>query len=87
MNSQPYASSRGTGDSLPPYVCMLNAHEYELKAENCATAALVAHDRDQSLSLLRQSVVWRNLALRLQLGKRAVLLNLCQFTDDQRMYS
>lgn len=66
---------------------MSNAHEYELKAENCATAALASHDRDQCLELLRQSAVWRNLALRLQLGQRAVLLNLCQFNDDEPMYS
>ena len=62
---------------------MLDAHEYELRAENCATAALGSRDRDQCLAFLQQSAMCRNLALRLQLGKRVVLLNRCQFNDDQ----
>jgi len=66
---------------------MLNAHEYELNAENCATAALGSRDRDEGLEFLRQSAVWRNKALHLLLSSRADLLDVCPFSDEQLTYS
>lgn len=53
---------------------MQTAADFTLMAENCAIAALAATDRDEQLELLLMSAVWRNEALRMQLGERAPML-------------
>jgi len=61
---------------------MQTAADFTLMAENCATAALAATDRDEQLEFLLMSAVWRNEALRVRLGEQAMMLRQCQISDD-----
>lgn len=57
--------------------------EYELKAQNCSAAARVSLNIDDRMEYIRMSAVWRNEALRVDLGDRVILLRLCPFTEEQ----
>lgn len=64
---------------------MQTAADFTLMAENCATAALAAEDRDEQLEFILMAAVWRNEALRARLGKQAPMLRHCPISDDQLM--
>lgn len=64
---------------------MQTAANFTLMAENCATAALAATDRDEQLELILMAAVWRNGALRARLGEQAPMLRQCPISDDQLM--
>lgn len=61
---------------------MQTAADFTLMAENCATAALAATDRDEQLELILMSAVWRNEALRMRFGDQAAMLRQCPISDD-----
>jgi hypothetical protein len=57
--------------------------DFTLMAENCATAALAATDADDRLEFVLMSAMWRNEALRVQLGDQAWMLRRSPFEQDQ----
>ena len=62
---------------------MQTAADFTLMAENCATAAQAASNRDEQLELVLMSAVWRNEALRVTLGDQANLLWRSPFAEDE----
>jgi hypothetical protein len=65
---------------------MLTMFDYELKAENCAAAALASLNLDDRLEYIRMSAVWRNEALRVTLGDQAEMLWQYPVPDDQNLF-
>ncbi len=62
---------------------MLTMLDCELKAENCAAAALASRNLDDRLEYIRMSAVWRNEALRVTLGDQAEMLWQYPAPDDE----
>lgn len=81
-NSGTYQLSRHLFVMLAGAMSVQTSADYLLAAENCATAALTATNRDDRLDFILMSIVWRNEALRLKLGDRAELLGQCQIDHD-----
>lgn len=62
---------------------MFTAVDYQLKADNCVSAAQMAETRGERETFIRAAAIYRNKALRMKLGKRADVLRYCPFTRDQ----